>query len=403
MSWSNYYSASCRLGCLLVVAAMLVGLGVGGCAGRRGTPEPRHGAESAPDGALERDGPADVALDDTGTRDLAAGLDDYDPPAGDPAALEDLVAAIDAVGADPDKGFALLFGNAALHSRPDDDARLGRLAVFAEGERVAPDAVVYLVRVVGTAGDGFVEIETLGVDELKGHCFPGSDEALERYRIRAHVKRADLAPATCGPFMRRYADGTAVGLAAGLPARPTVEGLLVRLLPFGVEIPLELAGQVAEVFGRVHEVTEPVGAVEPLDVRLSHEVTWYLGEERFTAAGYLFRHADVLSLMPHPDGESGTLATIGNHCWTLTLRTDDEAATTVATVYEAADTVHGERGPKLEAGTEAFWPDGTPAGKTRERFVLVDRPTALDGLSCVPLLGEVRICHRAEDIDLEER
>jgi hypothetical protein len=314
--------------------------------------------------------------------------------------------------------YVLVRDSAWLYPRPDWSAKAVRLAdPFSRPQGVQ----VWAARRLGEEGE-FVAIET--IPAATARCYPGP-VAFAPYRLRLWVGAADVSQVTTRPVIRRFADGTAVELAAGVAVAPEVgEPGRYQADVAGLRVAATLpAGSVGDRYRPRSLPPDPPGAPGD-DGAASPVVTGATGAAlpaaRTGAEARLLREGTAVSIgdevqppLRAPLAVSWARAVdreviVGVHgpCLHAVVRAPAASLTTAGDVAPVAP-ARAEPGQRVAAGVTVFWPDGTEAGVTVDPVVLDDTPRPAGDLPCftVPIsLGggspqTMVLCFRADDLE----
>ncbi len=263
--------------------------------------------------------------------------------------------------------YVLVWEDAFLHAAPRADAPRARAAAWPEG-RAGRLGQVRVFERLAEQGD-WVQVanthdETPGVSD---HC-ADPQWNLYDYRLRLWVKRSDLAPVLMKTVTTEFEDGTAVSIRAGAPVEPG-EGPMLRVAADGRAVRLSLPD---DMIGTAYRPARRLAADLP-------------GGARKCPGGYLAKDAELTIAGKRPVARAhigyprtclAKAEKIGQrHRVSLRSACLDLTAWTTKPPREEARGGGGVMGAlsgtdkvlvKVRKGAQVRWPDGSPAGTTRQ-------------------------------------
>ncbi|NVB41111.1 hypothetical protein G6O69_24945 [Pseudenhygromyxa sp. WMMC2535] len=333
-----------------------------------------------------------------------------EPPSEDNAG-----SALDAIRAAPLDGRVALSIDASLFTRSERAAELGRLS--------SKHAYLMPWRVHEDAG-AFVAIESLPHAERPPSCFVRDDidyrvdAAMDRYRLRAWVERSALQLVTSRELELRFADGSGVVLGAVMPVLESGHGdgdgddgvgvdVGVDYHGFARSLPIPLDGlalswpeDLAPGLSSPTPVTSNDVDYEHPDILLLDGVPLRLDDLDFP-----LREVDGWGAVA--EDPNASIWYFADSCIQLELL--GPKPTIVAQAGLGAGGGGGGYGSgsgsghqdhwQIPANTPAYWPDGSDAGESlRKQIVLDTNLTRRGELACLPLVAQLEICHAQSDL-----
>ena len=290
----------------------------------------------------------------------------------------------------PLSGFALAWMNATFYRAAKEGSAIGSLSDFADDERYDLSTAQFVVRIAKDHGD-FIEVTSVSDSNRKDHCGADTTGRLSDYDLRFFLHEDDLVPVLPHQYADSHEDGSVVFLAAGTPVVPTAVGNGVMV--GDVWIPMYSEGKDLEL------------SYSPAPLELDEGVrpSWSRLDETLESSvlGRRIRIGqlpeDLLDRWYVDADEGGTRLVVSDNCRRVELLIDVEDPRLGGGVGGGGGgVIGGLREPTkwyVDGGAAAFWPDGSPAGTLRHRWVTETAPSKSDARRCWPLGGDLRLCH----------
>ncbi len=295
-------------------------------------------------------------------------------------------------------GSALVWYDAPLFAAPDATQPVAR-----RGEpvrRYAKGSGHFPVTIATDHGE-LVEVHNLDARSRRDHCGwfgeePREGLSLAGYELTFFVRKDDLAPVLASIYADSHEDGSVLMVAPGTPVQPGSQSLSVEVGSATVPVYSEPADLALSYV--VEDIPSPpeglpdncdtdtparlLGRAFNLDA-LPWDMTWRCRVDEGDVPGTMrvvlhdrCVHVEaIVEQNPHTQGGGGGLGMRGS--------------------------APAEMEWTIDAGADAFWRDGTRAGRKRTTQTTTTEPAPTDGRLCWSFGHDFELCHDAADVRAE--
>ena len=273
--------------------------------------------------------------------------------------------------------FALVARNAWLYMAASENAEHARV----NSQPSDPGSpVVY--RVVRELPGGWTKIETVDTQTDRTHC-EGGNYALRDLRLRMFVHTADLALTTTREVTTRFADGTAITLASGVPMVPTG-----RTTPQGQSIYTAHAGYMFNTWVDAAAIGHRYDPTRHFELADASEYVAQNARLVFGQTGELRTRSNLLAaprfVYARRDVPNGVLVTLRTNCGQFDVVVDAAAIAHA----RGGDLLMGGLGaseaqsPHAREGARIYWANGHAAGSVRRDTRFHSEIASTEGRRC---------------------